>query len=66
VGTTVTIKGTNLSGALSVKIGGVAATITSNSATKIKIKVAAGDRTGKIKVTTPSGSVYSATNFTIT
>jgi hypothetical protein len=66
VGTTVTIKGTNLSGALSVKIGGVAATIVSNTATKIKIKVAAGDHSGKIKVTTPSGSVASATKFTVT
>jgi IPT/TIG domain len=66
VGTTVTIKGTNLSGALSVKIGGVDATIVSNTATKIKIKVAAGDHTGKIKVTTPSGSVASATKFTVT
>jgi photosystem II stability/assembly factor-like uncharacterized protein len=66
VGTTITIKGTNLSSPLSVTIDGVAATIKSSTATRIKVTVAAGDHTGKIKVTTASGSVKSATPFTVT
>jgi hypothetical protein len=65
-GTTVTITGTNLSGALSVKIGSTAATITHNTATKIKITVPAGAHTGKIKVVTMAGSVTSSTKFTVT
>jgi hypothetical protein len=65
-GTTVTIKGTNLAGATKVTFNGKAATITSDSATKIKVTVPSGATTGKIKVTTPGGKVTSATNFTVT
>jgi IPT/TIG domain len=65
-GTTVTIKGTNLSGATEVTIGGVAATIKSNTATKIKVTVPEGAVSGKIKVVTPSGTGKSSTNFKVT
>ena len=65
-GTVVTITGTNLSGATKVKIGGAVATITSNTATKVKVKVPSGAKTGKIKVTVPSGTAKSATNFDVT
>jgi hypothetical protein len=66
VGTTVTITGTNLTGATSVKFNGVSATITSNTATQIVTKVPVGATTGPITVTTPSGTATSATNFTVT
>jgi hypothetical protein len=66
VGTTVTIHGTNLSAATSVKFNGKAAvTIVSDTATKIKVKVPSGAKTGKIKVNTLAGSGTSATNFTV-
>ena len=66
VGTTVTITGTNLTGATSVKFNGVTATITSNTATQIVTKVPTGATTGPITVTTPNGTATSATNFTVT
>src|SRR6266511_3924968 len=66
VGTSVTITGTNLSGATSVKFNGVSVTITSNTATQIVTKVPAGATTGKITVTTAGGTATSATNFTVT
>jgi hypothetical protein len=66
VGTVVTIKGTNLSGATKVTFNGVKGTITSDTATKIKVKVPSGATTGKIKVVTPDGKVKTATAFTVT
>ncbi len=66
VGTSVTITGTNLTGATSVKFNGVSATITSNTATQIVTKVPTGATTGPITVTTPSATATSATNFTVT
>jgi hypothetical protein len=66
VGTTVTITGTNLTGATSVKFNGVSATITSNTATQIVTKVPTGATTGPITVTTAGGTATSATNFTVT
>jgi hypothetical protein len=66
VGTVVTIKGTNLAGATKVTFNGVKGTITSDSATKIKVKVPSGATTGKIKVVGPSGKATSATAFTVT
>lgn len=65
-GITITITGTNLSGATKVTIGGVVGTIKSDSATVIKVKVPQGALTGKIKITTPGGKVKSATKFTVT
>ena len=65
-GTTVTITGTNLTGATSVKFGTTpAASYTVTSATKIKAMTkahAAG--TVKISVTTAGGTATSAANFT--
>jgi DNA-binding beta-propeller fold protein YncE len=66
VGTIVTIKGTNLSGATKATFDGVKATITSDTATKIKVKVPKGAKTGKIKVVDPDGTATSTTNFKVT
>jgi hypothetical protein len=66
VGTSVTITGTNLTGATSVKFNGTTATITSNTATQIVTTVPAGATTGKITVTTAGGTATSATDFTVT
>ena len=66
VGTVVTIKGTNLSGATKVTFNGVRGTITTDTATKIKVKVPVGATTGKIKVVTPGGKVKTATAFSVT
>jgi hypothetical protein len=66
VGTVVTIKGTGFAGATKVTIGGVTATISSDTATKIKVKVAVGTHTGYIKVVTPDGKATSGTEFTVT
>jgi hypothetical protein len=62
-GTTVTINGANLSGATAVTIGGTAAAIQSNSATKITAVVGTGS-TGAVAVTTPGGTATGADNFT--
>ncbi|WP_207425024.1 FG-GAP-like repeat-containing protein [Pedobacter sp. SYSU D00535] len=54
-GTTITISGTNLSGATAVKFGGTAAaSFTVNSATSITAVVGAGS-TGSVSVETPGG-----------
>ena len=67
VGTSVTITGTNLTGAASVKFNGTAATsFTVNSSTQITTTVPSGATTGTISVTTPSGTGTSSTSFTIT
>lgn len=66
VGSTVTLIGTNLTGASAVKFNGVASTtITNISATALKAIVPVGATTGKISVTTPGGTASSATNFTV-
>lgn len=67
VGTSVTITGTNFTGATAVSFGGhAAATFTVDSDTQITAVVGAGTATGKISVTTPNGTANSATNFTVT
>ena len=65
-GTRVTIAGTNLSGATSVKFGAAAATITSNTATQIVAVSPAGTGTVDITVTTSAGtsSTSAADQFT--
>jgi IPT/TIG domain len=66
-GTVVTITGTGLAGATGVSFGGVAATISADSATKITVKSPAGKAgTVNITVTTPAGTsaVTSADQFT--
>ncbi len=54
-GTTITILGTNLTGATSVIIGGVSAVFSVNSATQITATAPSGP-SGSISVTTPGGS----------
>jgi chitinase len=66
VGTTVTIDGVGLSGATKVTFGTTVATITSDTATEIKVTVPPGATTSKIKVFTPQGNAVSATAFTVT
>jgi hypothetical protein len=66
VGATVTIKGTALADATKVTIDGKTATVTSDTATQIKVKVPTGAKTGKIVVTTPGGKVTSKTKFKVT
>jgi uncharacterized repeat protein (TIGR03803 family) len=66
IGTSVTITGANLSGAMAVKFNGVAVTsFTVNSSTKITAKVPNGATTGPISVTTPGGTAISATAFVV-
>jgi len=66
VGTVVTITGTSLNGATKVTFKGVEGTITKDTATKIKVKVPSGAKTGKIEVVTPGGKVQTATAFGVT
>lgn len=64
-GATVTITGTNFTGATAVSFGGTAAaSFTVVSATQINAVVASGGATGNISATTPGGSVMSAGTFT--
>jgi virginiamycin B lyase len=63
-GTTVTIKGLNLSGATVVAFNGTAAPILSDTATQIATQVPAGATAGPITVTTPTGTATSAQPFT--
>jgi len=65
VGTSVTISGTNFSGATAVTFNGVSAAFTVNSATAIQATVPAGATTGPLSVTAPGGTATSASNFTV-
>ena len=67
VGTSVTITGTNFTGATAVKFNGTAATtFTVNSATQITATVPTGATTGTISVTTSAGTGTSSSSFTVT
>ena len=66
VGTSVTITGTNFTGATFVRFNGIAATFTVNSNTQITATVPTGATTGLISVTTPIGTATTSTNFTVT
>ena len=66
VGSTVVIKGTNLTGATRVAFNGVAATIIKDFARNIRVKVPVGATTGKIEIVTPKGRVQTATVFKVT
>jgi hypothetical protein len=66
VGTSVTITGSNLSGASAVKFNGTGATYTVNSDTQITATVPGGATTGPISVTTSGGTATSSTSFTVT
>lgn len=66
VGTAVSITGTNLAGATSVRFNGVNAGFTNNSSTLITAVVPPGAATGPIQVTTPNGVASSAGSFVVT
>jgi uncharacterized protein (TIGR03437 family) len=66
VGTSVTITGTNFTGATAVKFNGTAASYTVNSSTQISATVPSGATTGKISVTNSSGTGTSSGSFTVT
>src|SRR6267142_1475477 len=66
VGTSVTINGSALTGATSVRFNGLGATFTVQSDAAIQAVVPAGAATGPVTVTTAAGSATSAINFTVT
>jgi hypothetical protein len=67
VGTVVTVTGSGFTGATSVSFGAFAATsFTVDSDTQITAVVPSGFAHAPIKVTTPSGTGKSATNFVVT
>ena len=63
VGSSVTISGSNLSGATQVAFDGIPAAITSRGATQVVATVPLGQDAGLITVTTPSGQATTATSF---
>lgn len=65
-GTSVTMAGTNLSGATAVTFGGKAASSFSvSSATQVTATVASGSSSGRISVTTAGGTATSSSSFTV-
>ena len=66
VGATVTLTGTNFTGATAVAFHGTAALFAVNSATQITATVPAGATSGTISVTTPGGTATSSGSFTVT
>jgi hypothetical protein len=66
VGTSVSITGSNLSGATTVAFNGVGATFSVVSATQITATVPAGATTGTVSVVTPAGTATSPSPFTVT
>lgn len=65
VGASVAIKGTNFTGATSVKFNGLSAVYAVNTSIKITATVPAGATTGKISVTTPVGTAASKGDFKV-
>ncbi len=65
VGTSVTINGTNFTGATAVTFNTAGASFTVTSATAIQATVPAGATTGPLSVTTPGGTATSANAFTV-
>ena len=66
VGSSVTIAGTNLTGATALSLNGTAATFTVNSTAQISATIPTGATTGKFSVTTPGGTAMSANTYTVT
>src|SRR5205807_584644 len=66
VGTSVTISGTNFTGATAVQFNGTSASFTVNSASAITATVPSGATTGPLSVTTAGGTASSAGSFTVT
>jgi uncharacterized repeat protein (TIGR03803 family) len=65
VGATVKVLGTNLTGATGVTFNGTPATFTVVSASLITTTVPAGATTGRVRVTTPSGTLVSNVVFRV-
>jgi IPT/TIG domain-containing protein len=65
-GTSVTLTGTNFTGATAVSFNGVAATFAVASATSITATVPAGASTGPISVTTGGGTATTSSSFSVT
>ena len=66
VGASIIILGTNLTGSTNVSFNGTPATFTVVSSSEITANVPAGATTGKIQVTTPSGTLSSNAAFRVT
>jgi hypothetical protein len=66
VGTSVTILGTNLTGATAVTFNQTPATYTVLSSSQIRATVPSGATTGAVQVVTPSGTLASIMAFTVT
>jgi hypothetical protein len=66
VGTSVAIYGNHVTGATAVRFGSATATFTVNTDNKITAIVPTAAGTGRIQVTTPSGTAESAGTFTVT
>jgi len=64
-GTSVTITGTNFTGATAVRFNNVTASFVVNSSTKITATIPVGATTGPISITAPGGTATSSTNFTV-
>jgi hypothetical protein len=65
VGTTVTITGTNLTGATAVTLNGSSVSFSVVNATTLTFVVPTGAASGLVAVTTPGGTATSATTFTV-
>jgi hypothetical protein len=66
VGTSVTLTGSNLTGATKVTFHGVSATFSVDSATRITATVPPGATSGPIAVTTPVDTATTSESFTVT
>jgi uncharacterized protein (TIGR03437 family) len=66
VGASVTILGTDLTGATSVTFNGTAAVFTVVSSSEITTTVPAGATTGTVEVATPKGTLSSNAPFRVT
>jgi hypothetical protein len=65
-GASVTITGSNLTGATAVKFSGASASFVVNSDAQITATVPAGASTGPISVTTPGGTATTSASYTVT
>jgi fibronectin type 3 domain-containing protein len=66
VSTSVSINGTNFTGATAVKFNGMSATFAVTSDSAVRATVPVGATSGPISVATPQGTATSGTSFTVT